>query len=798
MRVFTPAAPPEPEGTVAMHRPSETPPHARFPSGRPTLVCFSHLPWNLVFQRPQHIMTRLADQFDVTYWEEPREDGDCKVPRLDREALAEGLTRAVPMLPAGLDAGETDFALRGLLHAMLAGEPAPRVFWYYTPMMLGFSAGAGADVVVYDCMDELANFAFAPADIAAREGALMARADIVLCGGKSLYAARAARHRDIHCFPSGVDIAHFARGADGVADPADQAGLPRPRLGFYGVIDERMDLALLAAAAKARPEWSFVMVGPVVKIADTDLPRAANIHWLGSKGYSELPAYAAGWDIALMPFARNAATDFISPTKTPEYIAAGLPVVSTSIRDVVTSYGHLNAVRIADKPEAFVEACEDLLAADEPARAIWQAEARDCLADKSWDGIASRITRKLETALVTRQVSAIAGSSKGGAAPRHYDVLVVGAGFAGSVMAERIASQSGRSVLVIDKRDHIAGNAYDHRDVGGILVHKYGPHIFHTNSRDILDYLSRFTRWRPYEHRVLASVEGMLVPMPINRTTLNRLYGLGLETDAEAEAYLKSVAVDVPEVLTSRDTVVAQVGEDLYAKFFEGYTRKQWGVDPSALDKSVAARVPARTNTDDRYFTDTYQCMPADGYTAMFARMLDEPCIAVMTGTGFGDLPDGITWDHLVWSGPIDEYFGHRLGRLPYRSLRFEHETLPCEQAQPVAVVNYPDETVPYTRITEYKHLTGQQAPLTSITREYPADEGDPYYPIPNPQAQALYKRYDALARTCDNVTFVGRLATYRYYNMDQIVGQALATWRRLDARWRSEPVTGRGTVAAE
>jgi len=782
-----------------MHRSSETSPPARSPSGRPALVCFSHLRWNLVFQRPQHIMTRLADHFEVTYWEEPREDADCTAPRLECEALADGLTRAVPVLPAGLNAGETDFALRGLLQDLLAGETAPRVFWYYTPMMLGFSAGTQADVVVYDCMDELANFAFAPADIGAREGALMAQADIVLCGGRSLFAARAGRHRNIHCVPSGVDIAHFARGADGLPDPADQAGLPRPRLGFYGVIDERLDLGLLESVAQARPDWSFVMVGPVVKIAESDLPHAANIHWLGGKDYADLPAYAAGWDVALMPFARNAATDFISPTKTPEYMAAGLPVVSTSIRDVVAAYGHLDAVRIADEPDAFIAQCEELFAAPDSLRAGWQAEARDCLADKSWDGIANGIVRKLENALVTRQVSAIVGSGgNAGVAPRHYDVLVVGAGFAGSVMAERIASESGRSVLVIDKRDHIAGNAYDHRDVGGILVHKYGPHIFHTNSRDILDYLSRFTRWRPYEHRVLASVEGKLVPMPINRTTLNRLYGLDLATDADAEAYLASVAVPVAEVRSSRDQVVAQVGEDLYAKFFEGYTRKQWGIDPSELDKSVAARVPARTNTDDRYFTDTFQCMPAEGYTAMFAKMLDEPRITVMTGTGFADLPDGITWDHLVWSGPIDEYFGHRLGKLPYRSLRFEHETLPCEQAQPVAVVNYPDEAVPYTRITEYKHLTGQHAPLTSITREYPADEGDPYYPIPNPEAQALYKRYDVLARTCDNVTFVGRLATYRYYNMDQIVGQALATWRRLDARWRSETVAGRGTVAAE
>jgi UDP-galactopyranose mutase len=258
------------------------------------------------------------------------------------------------------------------------------------------------------------------------------------------------------------------------------------------------------------------------------------------------------------------------------------------------------------------------------------------------------------------------------------------------------------------------------------------------------------------------------------------------------------VAVPVADIRTSRDTVVAQVGEDLYAKFFEGYTRKQWGVDPSQLDKSVAARVPARTNTDDRYFTDSFQCMPAQGYTQMFERMLGDPRITVMTGQSYDDLPGDISWDHMVWTGPIDEYFDHRLGKLPYRSLRFEHETLDTAQAQQVAVVNYPDYAVPYTRITEYKHLTGQHAAVTSITREYPADEGDPYYPVPNPEAQAMYKRYDAMARECDHVTFVGRLATYRYYNMDQIVGQALATWRRLDARWRTEQVAGSETVAAE
>lgn len=779
-----------------MHRPFQ---HSQTPalSARPAIVCFSHLRWDLVFQRPQHIMTRLTASFDVLYWEEPRFDAACDAPRLDRSSVEGGVTRLVPVLAEGLDDAAIDQALSALLEAEVAGHRGPLVFWYYTPMMLAFSAGMQPDFTVYDCMDELANFAFAPADIVQREASLMARADLVLCGGRSLYEARRGRHANVNCYPSGVDIAHFARDAATTAEPEDQSHLPRPRLGFYGVIDERMDLALLAELAALRPDWSFVMIGPVVKISPDDLPRAANIHWLGGRDYARLPDYAVHWDVALMPFALNASTQYISPTKTPEYMASGLPVVSTPITDVVATYGPLGSIRIAEDARGFVSACDALLSADSRTRAAWKAEAETCLADKSWEGTVARIARQLQDGLIARQVARIS-SARPVHRARHYDVLVVGAGFAGAVMAERIAAGSGKSVLVIDKRDHIAGNAYDHLDDAGILVHKYGPHIFHTNSRDILDYLSRFTGWRPYEHRVLAHVDDQLVPMPINRTTLNQLYGLDLKTDEEAAAHLESVALDVGEVRNSRDTVVSQVGEDLYARFFEGYTRKQWGVDPRDLDKSVAARVPARTNTDDRYFTDAHQCMPDQGYTKMFRKILNHPQIDVLTGQGYADLPDNISWDHLVWTGPIDEYFHHRLGHLPYRSLRFEHETLEQDQAQPVATVNYPDYDVPYTRITEFKHLTGQQAEVTSIMREYPADEGDPYYPVPNPAAQDMYRRYAALARDCPDVTFVGRLATYRYYNMDQIVGQALATWRRLDARWRLESLSTLGVVAAE
>jgi len=377
-----------------------------------------------------------------------------------------------------------------------------------------------------------------------------------------------------------------------------------------------------------------------------------------------------------------------------------------------------------------------------------------------------------------------------------YDYLIVGAGFAGSVLAERLATQHGARVLLIDRRPHIGGNAYDEPNEAGILYHRYGPHIFHTNSEQVVEYLSQFTEWRPYEHRVLAYVREKLVPIPINRTTLNELFGLDLKTDDEAAEYLASRAEPVADIKTSEDVVINAVGRELYELFFRGYTRKQWDLDPSELDKQVTARIPTRTNTDDRYFTDAFQAMPRDGYTAMFNRILDHPLIEVRTGVDFRDVRDKFDYDHLIYTGPVDEYFDYRFGKLPYLSLKFDHQTLNQEQFQQTGTVNYPSEDVPYTRISEYKHLTGQKAPVTTITYEYPSAEGDPYYPIPRPENQELFKRYEALADATGDVTFVGRLATYRYYNMDQIVGQALATFRRIDQRKqeRREPTA----VAAE
>ncbi len=363
--------------------------------------------------------------------------------------------------------------------------------------------------------------------------------------------------------------------------------------------------------------------------------------------------------------------------------------------------------------------------------------------------------------------------------PAGFDYLIVGAGFAGSVLAERLATGLGRRVLLVDRRPHIGGNAYDHHNDDGLLIHRYGPHIFHTNSQQVADYLSRFTKWRPYEHRVLASVDAQLVPIPINRTTVNRLYGLDLD-EAGVAAFLKDRAEPVAEVRTSEDVVVGAVGRELYEKFFRGYTRKQWGLDPSELDKAVTARVPTRTNDDDRNFGDSFQNMPLHGYTRMFENKLDHPNITIMLNADFRDVAREVQYRNLIYSGPVDEYFDHRFGKLPYRSLKFQHETVDREWFQPVGVVNYPGEDVPYTRITEYKHLTGQTHARTSLTYEFPSAEGDPYYPVPKPENAALYRKYQELADATPNVHFVGRLATYRYYNMDQVVGQALALFARI------------------
>ena len=742
-------------------------------AAKPDLVCFSHLRWDFVFQRPQHLLSRAARTMRVLFWEEPMHTTADRA-SVDRRISPEGVIVLRPRIPHGQHwAVVQRVLLPQVLREFAVTDP---LLWFYTPYALTFADDVQG-TTVYDCMDELSAFAGANPELPALERRLMERANLVFTGGQSLYEAKRTHHPSVHAFQSGVDTAHFLPARAGLPDPADQAGIPHPRVGFYGVLDERLDRDLLAATADLRPDAQFVLVGPVAKLDMDELPRRPNLHYLGSKSYAELPSYVANWDAAMMPFALNEATRFISPTKTPEYLAAGCPVVSTPITDVVRQYGMTPGVSIAGTPAEFAAATDAALA-QAAERDAWLPEVDGMLAEMSWDAIWSRMS-----ALVAEKRQAAAPAARIVQAQKsvQYDVLVVGAGFAGSVLAERLAAGSGKRVLLVDRRPHIGGNAYDQHDEAGVLIHPYGPHIFHTNSQAILDYLSRFTAWRPYEHKVLAEVRGMRLPMPINRQTVNSFFGVDL-TEEEVEAFLEGKAEHVGTVRTSADVVLGKVGRELYEAFFQGYTRKQWGLDPSELDKSVTSRVPTRTSDDDRYFTDQFQQMPLNGYTRMFERMLDQPGITVALGTDFRDVDPGC-YDQLIYTGPIDEFFGHRYGKLPYRSLNFRHETHDTPWLQPVGVVNYPAEDVPYTRITEFKHLTGQEHAKTSLCYEYPTADGDPYYPVPRPENAALYQKYQALADATPNVSFVGRLATYKYYNMDQVAGQALATYQRLAAK---------------
>jgi UDP-galactopyranose mutase len=731
------------------------------------VICFSHLRWDFVFQRPHHLLSRFARDVPVLYVEEPMRSEEAS-PRLAiRRCERTGVCVATPMLRAG----DGRDALRAALDDALADTAwDDAIAWYYTPMALPWSAHRRFRAVVYDCMDELSAFRFAPAELPHLEAELMRRADVFFTGGRSWFEAKRGRHANLICEPSGVDLAHFAQALANPLEPADQAAITGPKLGYFGVVDERLDYALIAASADAAPDLQFVMIGPLAKVSAADLPRRANLHWLGARSYESLPAYLAHWSVAMMPFALNEATRFISPTKAPEYLAGGVPVVSTPIADVVSRYRGLPCLRIAGDAPGFVAAARSLSA--DGRSAVASPSTAALLAEMSWNGIQSRMAGRVRAALPPRAAPPLLKRRPG------FDVAVIGAGFAGSVMAERLAD-SGKRVLLVDRRPHIAGNAFDERDAAGLLVHRYGPHIFHTNSAEVFTYLSRFTEWRDYEHRVLAATAKGLLPVPINRTTLSGFFGVELEDAAAAEHLLAQKAEGDPRGPTAEDFVVAAVGHELYEAFFRGYTTKQWGVPPSALDRSVTARVPTRTSTDDRYFLDRYQAMPRHGYTRMFENMLDHRNIRLCLATEWQDVQRESPAELTVFTGPVDEFYGHRFGPLPYRSLRFVHATLPIEQLQPVATLNFPDAAIPFTRITEFKHLTGERASETSICVEYPAAEGDPYYPVPAPESAALYQRYQALADAEPDTLFLGRLGTYRYLNMDQVVGQALAAYRK-------------------
>ena len=711
-------------------------------SSYPCLLVFSHLRWHFVTQRPQHLLTRAAQTRKVYFWEEPylldSTNAPADLPAEGRlELLDSGSPGVLVVRPLLWANGDAETAQRNLLDRFLSEHAVTRYdAWFYTPMALGFAAHLKPEVTVFDAMDELSAFAGAPPQLLQRERELFRRAHVVFTGGRSLYEHKRTQHHNVHAFPSSIEVAHFAQALKPQPDPADQAAIPHPRVGFFGVLDERFDSALLAATARLRPEVHFVLLGPVVKIDEKSLPRAGNLHYLGGKSYKELPSYLAGWDAAMLPFALNESTRFISPTKTPEYLAAGKRVVSTPIRDVVHDYGDAGLVEIASTPEEFAAAVDRALTPKEDAK--WKRAVKSKLASSSWNSTWAAMSEEIERARLakssahSRTLGSVQQAKLRAPASKRetYDYLVVGAGFAGSVLAERLAA-NGKTVLVIDKRPHIAGNAYDFYNEHGLLVHLYGPHIFHTQSEKVFNYLSQFTDWRPYEHRVLASVDGKRVPIPINLDTINQLYGLDLDA-AGMEAFLAERAEPRADIRTSEDIVVSKVGRELYEKFFKNYTRKQWGVDPSELDASVAGRIPVRLNRDDRYFSDTFQVMPLEGYTRMFERMLAHPNITVQLSTDYREIMDEYPGAKMVYTGPVDEFFDYRFGKLPYRSLRFEHETHNVEQLQPVGVVNYPN-CHKYTRVTEFKHLTGQEHPADEHRLRVPAGRGRSVLPNPAP-----------------------------------------------------------------
>jgi len=362
-----------------------------------------------------------------------------------------------------------------------------------------------------------------------------------------------------------------------------------------------------------------------------------------------------------------------------------------------------------------------------------------------------------------------------------FDYLIVGAGYSGCVLAERIATQLKKKVLIVERRDHIGGNAYDYYNEAGIRLHKYGPHWFHTNDKKIFAYLSQFTEWRFHNHIVKSSVNGKILPIPINMDTVNELYGLQLETPAEVQAFYDSVKVDIRVPGNAEEKVLSTVGPDLYNTFFRNYTRKHWGVDPKELDVAVTARIPVRTDRDDRYFNDVYQGLPKRGYAAMFRHMIADKRISVLLQTDYRDVLDTIKFKKMIYTGAIDDFFDYAYGKLPYRSLIFEHETLDMEYFQPCQQVNYPN-TYDFTRIVEWKHATGQVNKKTTITREYPCaaiDGREKYYPVPSQANHILFRKYKEGAKKLKSVIFCGRLADYKYYNMDQVVARALMVFRK-------------------
>jgi UDP-galactopyranose mutase len=376
---------------------------------------------------------------------------------------------------------------------------------------------------------------------------------------------------------------------------------------------------------------------------------------------------------------------------------------------------------------------------------------------------------------------------------KNADIVIIGAGISGAVLAERYA-KIGKKVLIIEKRDHIAGNCYDYIDENGILVSKYGAHLFHTNEEDVWQYINQFCEFYPFEHKVIAKVDGQLVPIPVNITTVNKLFGTSITTEAEMKQWLDENRLPIDAPKDGREAALNKVGQVLYEKMFRHYTKKQWDKYPEELDASVLDRIPVRSNYDDRYFSDKYQALPVGGYTKLFEGILNHPNIEVLLNTDYFDVKDEVTgYDKLFYTGPVDRYFEfkHSLTeKLEYRSINFVSETVDTEFYQENSVVNYPGEEVGFTRIIEYKHFGNQKSDTTTIVKEFTTDEGDPYYPVPNPKNQQIYEKYKAEADALVDVYFVGRLANYKYFNMDQAFKNALELFNSLEENANADQKT--------
>lgn len=362
-----------------------------------------------------------------------------------------------------------------------------------------------------------------------------------------------------------------------------------------------------------------------------------------------------------------------------------------------------------------------------------------------------------------------------------YKYIVVGAGLAGITIAERISSQLNEKVLIIEKRAHIGGNVYDSYNEDGILIHNYGPHTFHTNDKEVFDYICQFTEWHDYQHRVLSYVDGNFVPMPISLETINQLYNMNLSED-EMDEFINSKKVPIDEIRTSEDVVLSQGGRDIYEKFFKYFTIKQWGVSPAELDKTVISRIPFRKNRDTRYFTDQYQGNPKFGYTKMCMKMLDNPNINLLLNTDYKSVIDEIEYEKMIYTGPIDYFYNYKFGKLLYRSIRFQFETYNQESYQPASSTRYPMD-YDYTRVTEFKKMTGQVHPKTTILKEFPCFGEEPFYPYPTQKWKRIADKYRKMAQKEENIIFLGRLAEYKYYDMDDVIRKALDVFQILQKR---------------